>query len=755
MASKNTFGGTVKLEGESEYKKALKDITSDLRVLSSQMGVVTATYGKNNNGIESLTEKNKVLTEQLNKQKEKVDTLRNALEKSKEIYGENSTQTKNWQVSLNKAQSEMAGLENDIKTTEKSMEAYRNATKKQQQQLDEFGKITDDTGKKTISLGDIIKANLISEGIIGGIKALGSALASATKQMASFIKDGIDNASNLQEVQNVVDVTFGNSAEIIDKWSKQAASSYGMSELSAKQYTGTMGAMLKSMQLSDSEVLKMSTDMVGLAGDFASFYNLDSEEAFNKIRAGISGETEPLKQLGINMSVANLEAYALSQGIDKAYNSMTQAEQATLRYNYLMSVSADAQGDFARTSDGFANQQRIAQLQMENFATSIGSFLLPSFNQALTTFNQMLNGSISMEQGLNNLVQMVMNLANKIIEKLPRLLSAGASMLKTIVEGVRTALPQLIPIALELINTLVTTLVEMLPDLLQMGITLIVELVNGIATALPDLIPIMIDAVLVMVETLLDNIDLIIDAGINLIMALADGLIDALPKLIEKIPVIIEKLITAITTNLPKLTAMGIELTVKLAVGLVQAIPQLVAKIPQIVNGIVNGLKAGLSSITEIGKNMVQGLWNGINNAKDWVLNKIKGFGNSILKGIKGFFGIKSPSTVFKDEIGKNLALGIGEGFTDEMDGVTDEIQNSLPKNFDLGVNTSITSGITGISSSSINSNGVNNVSEGLNYDTLVSAFTEALKTLEGDVVLDDDKVGKFVVRTVEGVIYS
>ncbi len=193
----------------------------------------------------------------------------------------------------------------------------------------------------------------------------------------------VNLASDLQEVQNVVDVTFGDRAADIEAWAKNAASAFGLSELQAKQFNGTMGAMIKSMGLTDSAVLEMSTTLTGLAADFASFYNLEHQEAFDKIRAGISGETEPLKQLGINMSVANLEAFALSQGITKAYNAMSQAEQATLRYNYLLHAGADAQGDFARTSDSFANQLKIAKLNVTELGAEFGNMLLPIASQGL------------------------------------------------------------------------------------------------------------------------------------------------------------------------------------------------------------------------------------------------------------------------------------------------------------------------------------------------------------------------------------
>lgn len=220
-------------------------------------------------------------------------------------------------------------------------------------------------------------------------KAIG--LVMIARKALDTIKTGIDYASDLAEVQNVVDVTFGSATEAINLWSKECLAAYGMNEVSAKRYAGTIGAMLKSSGLAGDAIVDMSKDMVGLAGDMASFYNLDLETAFEKIRSGISGETEPLKQLGINMSVANLEAYALSQGITTAYNEMSQAEQVMLRYNYLMSTTADAQGDFARTQDSYANQTRLLSESWLEFTGIMAEQLLP----VLTTIVSWLNNIVA------------------------------------------------------------------------------------------------------------------------------------------------------------------------------------------------------------------------------------------------------------------------------------------------------------------------------------------------------------------------
>lgn len=246
----------------------------------------------------------------------------------------------------------------------------------------ELGNEIDDAGKKAASFGDIFKANVLSDVVMSGIRKL-------KNEFVDFAKEGIELASDLTEVQNVVDVTFGGDAGTINNWAKQAATSFGMSELAAKQYTGTLGAMLKSQGITSDSVVQLSTDLVGLAGDMASFYNIDVETAFKKIRSGMSGETEPLKELGINMSVANMEAYALAEGIEKPWKKMSQQEQTILRYNYLLQQTTDAQGDFVRTADSYANQQRIMELTLQNLSAELGEKLLP----VALEFTQMISAS--------------------------------------------------------------------------------------------------------------------------------------------------------------------------------------------------------------------------------------------------------------------------------------------------------------------------------------------------------------------------
>ena len=214
----------------------------------------------------------------------------------------------------------------------------------------------------------------------------------SVRALVNFGKSCVELGSDLSEVQNVVDTTFGSMSSSVDAFAKDAIKQFGLSETAAKRYSSTMGAMLKSMGLNQQQTLSMSTTLAGLAGDMASFYNISTDEAFSKIRSGISGETEPLKQLGINLSVANLEAYALSQGITKSYQSMTQAEQAILRYNYLLKSTTDAQGDFAKTSESWANQVRILKENFNSLKATIGQGLIMALTPVIKLINTLLEG---------------------------------------------------------------------------------------------------------------------------------------------------------------------------------------------------------------------------------------------------------------------------------------------------------------------------------------------------------------------------
>ena len=311
-----------------------------------------------------------------------------------------------------------------------------------------------------------------------------------------------------------------------------------------------------------------------------------------------------------------------------------------------------------------------------------------------------------------------------ISEQAPQFLQMATSLVQSFLQGIMDNLPAIIDSGFEIVDSLINSVVELLPMILDLGMNILVRLIEGIAEKMPDLITIAIDLVVLLADKLIENLPKIVEAGLKLLVGLVKGIMDNLPKLIAEIPRIINTFTGTLISFLPKILSTGFTILWEIIKGLIKAIPDLIANIPAIIMAIVNvimlynwwqlgtnvikGLGNGVSSMVSwiktkageigtslvsklksllswdsmksIGSNMVKGLWNGIAGVKDWILGKIGGFTSSIMSGIKGFFGIKSPSTKMRDEIGKNLALGLGVGIEKEIPKLQRDIDKEMGK---------------------------------------------------------------------------
>lgn len=234
------------------------------------------------------------------------------------------------------------------------------------------------------------KTGGVLEGALG--HALGDILSGITQAAIetafTFAEEGVQLAFSMEEITNVVDTTFGDaSASRINAWARTTKESYGISALSAKEYASTMGSTLKGLGIYDDQLYDMSTALVGLAGDMASFRNLKTEDTFRKIMSGMTGEMEPLKELGIIMSATNLASHAAVMGITDDWSKLDSATQTLVRYDYLMQQTSDMQGDFAKTSESYSNQMRLLQENIEQLKLSVGESLLPAMTTLVGWFN--------------------------------------------------------------------------------------------------------------------------------------------------------------------------------------------------------------------------------------------------------------------------------------------------------------------------------------------------------------------------------
>ena len=223
-------------------------------------------------------------------------------------------------------------------------------------------------------------------------KKLGGIIAAAfsVKAIVSFGKEAIKLGSDLQEVQNVVDVTFSTMNDKVNEFARNAAMTAGLSETMAKRYAGTFGAMAKSFMFTEEEAYKISTTLTQMAGDIASFYNITQDEAYTKLKSVFTGETESLKDLGVVMTQTALDDFALRKGLKKTTSQMTEQEKVALRYQFVLEQLNGASGDFLRTSDSWANQTRLLSLQFDTLKATVGQGLINALTPAIKFINEMI-----------------------------------------------------------------------------------------------------------------------------------------------------------------------------------------------------------------------------------------------------------------------------------------------------------------------------------------------------------------------------
>ena len=237
--------------------------------------------------------------------------------------------------------------------------------------------------------------------VVGSFVKLGVVLGGALA--VGLGKKAVDIASDLQEVQNVVDVSFGNMANKMEDFAKTSLKAYGLSQLEAKRTGSTFMAMARGIGVAEESASDMSLALTGLAGDMASFFNKKVEDTSSALKSIFTGNTIALTQYGIVMTATNLEQFRMEQGITKSYKAMTQAEKVQLRYNYVMSQTALAQGDFARTSGSWANQVKLLNESFKQFLTIIGNGLMKALTPAMQVLNAVVGKLIDFANALSKI----------------------------------------------------------------------------------------------------------------------------------------------------------------------------------------------------------------------------------------------------------------------------------------------------------------------------------------------------------------
>ena len=499
------------------------------------------------------------------------------------------------------------------------------------------------------------------------LQGLGGDTAKAAEVANQAITDMSDNANKM-----------GTSMQMIQNaYQGFAKQNYTMLDNLKLGYGGTQEEMARL--INDSGVL----------GDaFVATANNINEVSFDKIieaihvvqtNMGVTGTTAAEAASTIEGSVASAKSAwtNLITGI-----ADENADLDTLIGNFVTSAETVAGNVVPRITQILSGMgtaiEQLAPILAAEVPTLIASVLPSIVNGGAQLLVGLVTGLVS---ALPQLVAAVPGIIDTMItsisEALPQILNVGVQLLDQLTTGIETGLPDMVSRIPEIITQFLNYITEQLPTVLDKGAELLNNLVNGILGAIPEMTAALPEIITAFVQFITDNLPTIIESGINILLNLVSGIIGAIPDLVASIPQIISAITTGIARALPKIIQSGVSLLQKFIEGILSNIPALVAALPQIISAIVEGIGALIGGIVDVGKSIVEGIWKGIQEMAGWIYDKVTGFFSGIVDGVKDFLGIHSPSTVFAD-MGKNMALGLGQGWDNEYDRIRRDIEDGM-----------------------------------------------------------------------------
>lgn len=449
-----------------------------------------------------------------------------------------------------------------------------------------------------------------------------------------------------------------------------------------KAAKGTEYAGMGFKEMMDAGVpLNKVLDLVNQSAEDSGLSMVDMFSSIEAGKAALAIAGENSEKFSSNLEAMGTSADVVTEAYDKVSDTLENkvSKMANSAKNLGIQVYNGIQEPLKGLADvgiGYLDQlaDALATGGVEGLANTGASIVseiamgitaqLPGLIDVASGFlTALMNGIIlNLPQLITAGGQIVASLTTAVLSLGGQLLTIGGQLLSGIVRGLISNMPAIAAGANGVITELGSGLQNGLPQIIAMAGELISSLASGIGAVLPTLVPVAAEAIFALVNGLISNVGLIVDAGISLLDGLAAGLINAIPTIIEQAPVVITNLCTAFANNLPKIIAAGVEILIKLAAGIIQAIPQLVASLPQIFTAIVTAFKT--FSFAEIGRNIIDGIKQGVANAAGLLIDAVKDVAEKALNGLKKFLGIHSPSRVFRDEIGKNIAVGIADGIT-------------------------------------------------------------------------------------------
>ena len=680
MAGNERLGASFSID-VSQLQQGLQTANRLIRESQSEFRAAAAGLDDWSKSEEGLTARISSLSKIIDVQKEKVNALKANYQKLID-------------QGLDPASDEAIRLRTQINNEEAALRSNEAELKRNTSALADMGEESEKSGEAISKLGDIAKA-------AGAVMA--TAFAAAGAAIVGLTKAAIQNYAEYEQLVGGVETLFDTASDKVLEYANNAYKTAGLSanaymetvtSFSASLLQGLGGDTEKAAEVANLAITdmsdnanKMGTSMESIQTAYQGFakqnytmldnlklgYGGTQAEMARLINdSGVLGDSfevtaETVKDVSFDKLIEAIHVIQTNMGI-----TGTTAKEASTTIQGSLSAM---QGAWANLLTGMADESANIDVLIDNLVDSIGTFLQNLLPRILVA--------------LNGIIKMVQSLLPQIPALLQQFLPTLLQSVESLLTGVMELLPAFMETILAIVPDLLTSLINMLPLILETLVSMVVQIINTLTELIPTIVQAIMEVLPTLITALINAIPQLLEAAIKLLTALVDALPTIRKALIENLPMIIDTIVNMLVTSLPTI----IDAAVQLFLGIIQAMPEvikvLIANMPMIIRSIVNGLITGIPAIIKAGGQLLAGLFNGLIDVKA-IANKIKELGGKIVDGIKSFFGIHSPSKLMEQEIGKNLALGIGEGFENNIGAVNAEISRALSMpDYNVSVNRS------------------------------------------------------------------
>lgn len=534
--------------------------------------------------------------------------------------------------------------------------------------------VEDEASGPVANIGDKIKSGLATAGKIGaaGIGLITTAAGAAVGGLLA-LEGATEEYRAAQGKLNTAFESAGYSTETAQEAYR------GFYEILGDTDTATEASQLLAKLADSAEDVSVWTNIAaGVNGTFG-----DSLPIEGLIEA--SNETAKVGTVtGVLADALNWAGISEDDFNEKLAACTSESERNQLIMETLAGTYDEASEAFYRNNESIV-AARDSQIMMDEALSTLGqtvsnvknrlmSEFVPALANVATAFSGMLTGAEGADQ---QFAAAVGELVNTAVSKLPEFLGMGVQIISALASGIVQSIPTVVAAIPQIVTEIGTALSELLPQVLDMGVQLLDQFVTGIETGLPDMVARLPQIIEQFLTFITDSLPQILDKGVEMLNSLVNGIIDSIPVMVSNLPQIITAFTKFIADNLPKIVEAGVSIIANLIIGLIKAIPDIVASLPQIMKAIIDGFYSLMGSVADIGVDIVKGIWNGIKSMAGWIGDQVAGFFGGIIDGAKNLLGIHSPSTVFAD-MGKNMALGLGEGWGNAFPGIQKSIKDGM-----------------------------------------------------------------------------